>query len=376
MAGKVAFIADQIAHWNAGTERQMLLLGRGLTTAGWTVPLIVLRPSEASDDHRWPGEVTDTGIGSLASPGAWVEALRLALRLRRKGFRVAQLFFNDTSVLLPPFLRLCGIKVVIARRDMGFWYTPGQLRVLRFVRRAVSRVIANSRAVARRVCESEGFDSRDVEVIYNGLEDDLIREAADVQTARDPIVGLVANVRPVKRVDDAVKAFAAIANDHQSAQLRVIGGGDPTALRALADDLGVTGRVVFTGRVAQPANEIAQFSMGLLTSESEGFSNAIMEYMVAGKPVICTDTGGNPELVEHGVNGFLCPVGDTEGMARCLGELLSDPEMRLQMGRRARQKVLSLCNRALMVERHAAVYEDLTGPPVRQDDAHPVPKKS
>ena len=80
-------------------------------------------------------------------------------------------------------------------------------------------------------------------------------------------------------------------------------------LRALAGKLGVGGRVIFTGGVERPSRYIRRFDVAVLCSESEGFSNAIIEYMADARPVVCTDTGGNPELVRDGVNGYLVPVG-------------------------------------------------------------------
>jgi glycosyltransferase involved in cell wall biosynthesis len=190
------------------------------------------------------------------------------------------------------------------------------------------------------------------------------------------VVGLVANVRPVKRIEDAVTAFAKVAAGHPSAELRVVGGGDASGLQALARELGVAERVIFTGRVAEPDAEIAGFAIGLLTSDSEGFSNAVMEYMQAGKPVVCTDTGGNPELVEEGESGFLCPVGDSDAMAARLDALLGDSEIRRRMGRSARQRVLTLCDRQSMIDAHLALYDRLARAAASEDGVEAVARKS
>lgn len=359
MSPQVAFIADQIAHWSAGTERQMLLLAEGLVDEDWTVPLIVMRGSEASADGRWPGEVTEAGIVSMASPRAWIRAFGLAASLRKQRIRVAHLFFNDTSVLLPPFLRMFGVRVVVARRDMGFWYTPGQLRILRVVRHAVNRVVANSRAVAERICLEERYSPADVEVIYNGLlERHPPAEAGGPTAGGEQVVGLVANIRPVKRIADAITAFASIADRHPRARLRIVGGGDSSDLVDLAENLGVGKRVEFAGRVDDSAAEIARFSVAMLTSESEGFSNAVMEYMQAGKPVVCTDTGGNPELVEEGRTGYLCAVGDIGDMSARLDDLLSNHAQRSAMGAQAVERVAKLCDLESMVRKHASLYVD------------------
>jgi len=359
--GRVAYIADHIAHWNAGTERQMLLLGTGLAAAGWSVPLIVLRGSPAAFDGRWPGSVEQAHVGSLASPRAWLRAISIARRLRRDRYRVAHLFFNDSSLLMPPILRLFGIRVVVARRDMGFWYTRNKLRLLRLIQPAVDMVVANSRAVAEHVRSEEGYPRAKIGVFYNGLiTGDVTHRSHDVGPVAGAVIGLVANIRPVKRIDVAIDAFAMIAERHPSTCLTIVGGGDPSELQALAARRGVAGRVIFAGQVADPTEQVAGFSIALLTSESEGFSNAMMEYMHAAKPVICTDSGGNPELVEDGVSGFLCAVGDSEAIARRLDQLLADPVACRRMGQAARQRVTALCDPDVMLERHAVLYQRLS----------------
>jgi glycosyltransferase involved in cell wall biosynthesis len=202
-------------------------------------------------------------------------------------------------------------------------------------------------------------------------------EEARAAAAEPPVVGLVANIRPVKRIDDAVRAFAKIAGRHPSATLRIVGGGDASGVQALAGELGVADRVVCTGRVSDPGAEIARFSIGLLTSDSEGFSNAVMEYMQAGKPVVCTDTGGNPELVEEGECGYLCAVGDSDAMAARLDALLADAGLRERMGAAARRRVRTLCDRSSMIEAHIGLYGALSGKgDVSDDGVEAVARKS
>lgn len=360
MQPKVVFLADHIAHWNAGTERQMLRLGKGLVAAGWSIPLVVLRGSPAAFDGRWPDRVQEAGIKRLASPRAWLRAVGIARRLRREGVRVAHLFFNDTSLLMPPVLRLFGIRVVVARRDMGFWYTRNKLRALRMVRPAVNMVVANSHAVAERVRSEEGYARDKIGVFYNGvIDEDVPTDELNGNVAAGPLIGLVANIRPIKRIDVAIDAFARISEQHGTARLMIVGDGDQSELQALAARRGVTDRVEFTGRVADAKTYIERFSIALLTSKSEGFSNALMEYMQAGKPVICTDSGGNPELVEDELSGFLCAVDDSEAIARRLDQLLSDPAACRRMGQAARHRVTALCDPDVMLERHAVLYQRL-----------------
>jgi L-malate glycosyltransferase len=360
MKQKVMLVADELRTLQAGTEGQMLVLHQGLQAAGWHSELAVLRGAE-SVRAAWPGPVRELGITRMTSPLAWWRAWRFARRLRREGFALVHVYFNDAAVLLPPFLRLAGLKVVVSRRDMGFWYTAGTLRALRLVRRFVDRVVANSQAVADSVAVAEGYDSGKITVIYNGVWPVSTDDADPGARPAKPVIGLVANIRPVKRIEDAVAAFARVATNHPAAVLEIVGGGDATALIAQADMLGVGDRVHFAGRVTDVQSRLRQYAFCVLTSESEGLSNAIIEYSLAGRAVICSDTGGNPELVVHGETGLLYPMGDVEALATDMDRLLSDPGLCEQMGRAGRRRSAKLFAPAAMIAAHESLYRQLLG---------------
>jgi glycosyltransferase involved in cell wall biosynthesis len=103
------------------------------------------------------------------------------------------------------------------------------------------------------------------------------------------------------------------------------------------------------------------FDVGLLCSDSEGFSNSLIEYQQAGLPVVCSETGGNPEIIEHGVNGFLYPVGDTDELSAQLVSLARAPELAMNMGRAGRLKVKQCYGLSRLLSEHEALYESLLG---------------
>ncbi len=353
-------VADQLAHLEAGTEGQVRTLHDGLAKIGWRVELAVLRNSIAIED-RWEGPVRELGIRSLANPLSWWRAMRFASQVRKERFDVVHIFFNDASIILPPILRMWGLKVIVSRRDMGIWYTRWNLPVLRLVRFFVSCVVANSHAVGRLVSAKEGYSDSTVRVIYNGI--DLVENEPLPQPSETaaPVIGLVANIRPVKRISDAIAAMKQVTNSHPTAVLEVLGGGDAAPLARQAVDLEIENHVKFAGRVADISSRIANYTICILTSESEGLSNALVEYQAAGRPIVCSDTGGNPEIVEHGESGFLYPVGDSDTLARHLSRLLSDPELRTHLASNARNN----CERRFSIEdmlsKYMRLYHEVAG---------------
>lgn len=256
---------------------------------------------------------------------------------------------------------------------MGVWYTRGNLRVLRWLAPLVDRVIANSNAVSALVSAREDIAESRISVIYNGLEDTSSSNRPEYLDDRippgAPVIGIVANLRPVKRHADLVMAFTRVRQAVPDAHLVIVGHGElEESLRALAASLGVADRVHFLGRVEAPAGVIRRFSVGVLCSESEGLSNALMEYLREGKPAVCTDVGGNPELVIDGENGFLYPVGDEAALAEYLVHLLREGTLAAAMGAAA---VRSMATMTMdnMVRGHMAVYEALSpGTSRRKDD--------
>lgn len=140
-----------------------------------------------------------------------------------------------------------------------------------------------------------------------------------------------------------LKAFAQIATEYPDYQIILYGKGDQEEqLRRLAADLGVTERVTFAGSVPDVAERIKKAGVFVLTSDTEGMPNALIEAMVLGLPVIATNCpcGGPKDLIEDGVNGLLTPVGDVDKMKENLQLVLNDLQNASHMGKMARESTV------------------------------------
>jgi glycosyltransferase involved in cell wall biosynthesis len=137
-------------------------------------------------------------------------------------------------------------------------------------------------------------------------------------------------------------------------------GSEQQRLQGLAAELGVADRVVFAGAREDPWPIVQASDICLLCSETEGLSNALIEYSAAGKPVLCTAAGGNSEVVLDGVSGFVFQTGDVRYAAGKVTQLLSDPALAASMGARGRQRVNEQFAVDGMVERHLELYQGLT----------------
>ena len=363
---RLCVLMDQIVNARAGTEGQVLKLVEGLSSRGWEVDFAVLRSSDLVRSRTLPVAATDLGIGSIADPRSWWRLRSFGDRLRARGIRLVQAVFNDASVLAPPLLRATGHRVVISRRDMGFWYTPAYRTVLPITGRFVDAAVCNSQAVADVTQRIERIPDDRIHVIYNGYAE-RTAPVASTHAHTPPVYGIIANLRPIKRIEDAIRALPRVRARVPGTELHVVGAGDPSSYRALAESLGVSAHVVFFGGRTDAEDLIANFDVGVLCSESEGFSNAIIEYLRAGKPVVCTRTGGNPEIVQDAVNGHLVEVGDVDALSDRIAGLLCEPDRRARLGAEGRRLVQERYGLSGMLDRYEDLYRSLLEPGARRE---------
>jgi L-malate glycosyltransferase len=343
-----------------GTENQLAGLIRRLDRARFAVDLCTLRRAPNQPD------LPDTTLvpldaSSLARPGAWRELGRLARHLRGQSVDVVQTFFQDATLAGAFAARRAGVPVRLASfRDLGFWRTRRQEWLMRRAYPLLTGFVANSEAVKAHFVDADRLPAERVAVIPNGLDADGF--AFTPHPGREgPAIGLVGNLnRAVKRADLFLEAAGIVARDRPDATWRIVGDGElRPACEARAAALGLGARAVFTGRTADVPGELAKLAVGVICSDSEGFSNAVLEYMLCGCAVVATDVGGNREAVRHGETGLLVPPGDAPALAAAIRSLLDDPARRQALAARARAEAESRWSWARCVADHEALYARL-----------------
>lgn len=363
---KILLVIDRLTNPHAGTESQFLLLINLLQNAGCELRVVILAGSDWLSSNPLPCETIVIGTSSIKSLKTWWRVYNQARQAKADGFQLAHIFFNDASVVCPPMFALAGIKSIISRRDMGFWYNSIYRAVLPFTGKFVSCALSNSRAVADVTGEVERLPQSKLRVIYNGFNrmvsaEVRVPELESLEVSGAIIFGLVANIRPIKRMQDAISALARLDLINYNPHLVIIGAGDATELKALVDDLGVASRIHFLGSRSDIPNCLQYFSAGLLCSESEGFSNAIVEYQFAALPVICSRTGGNPEAVTQNQTGWLYEVGDVVELSNAMAVVINEPERANAMGIAAKKEAELRYTIDAMLSQHLSLYRELIG---------------
>jgi glycosyltransferase involved in cell wall biosynthesis len=187
--------------------------------------------------------------------------------------------------------------------------------------------------------------------IHNGLDLERLKPRQTGDDARALInlprngefqyVTIVANMlHRVKDHPTFLRAAKRVRQSVPTARFIIAGLGHLTdEMRALARDLGIADDVLFLGRCEHIAELLALSDVCVLSSTAEGFSNSIIEYMGAARPVVVTDVGGAREAVIEGETGYLVKAGDDAAMADRITGLLLDPQRAREMGARGRQVV-------------------------------------
>lgn len=367
---KVMFILDEFPGCNGGTESQFWALLNGLDRQEVVPAVVVLRPSEFLQANLQGTPYFCLNIMRLRSPYAWWKAFRFAAQLRWSGYDLCHLIFNDSSILFPIPMRLFGVRVVAWRRDLGFWHTATKRLLLSFAGKLTTRIIANSKAVASSVRTVEKVTAERIEVIYNGVETTVSQTPdnscgrADTETL---VIGIVANLRPLKRIEDAIRALAHVLNSKKRALLLIAGEDRPGRhsrshmgeLQGIVDGLQISEYVRFLGATTNSRSMISRCDICLLCSETEGFSNSLLEYLVEGKLVIASDIEACREVIEDGKTGFLYPVGDDAALARRIIDVLDKPRDYKRIGANARTMVVARFSLATMIESHQRLYSEV-----------------
>ena len=367
---KLLYVIDSLSI--GGTEKQLVELINRLNPDKYDLSLCCLRDSEYLQKLELDCNVLVLDLRSLVSIAGLRKLAQLSKYIRSGNIQIVQTFFIDANIVGTIAARLGGAQAVISsRREMVYWYTPMILLAFKMLKYFTTRYLANSSNVRDYVSAREGIPKDRIDVLYNGI--DLMRyRVADGDTQSgirdelgvapgDAIVGIVSNLnRPVKRVDVFLLAAAEILGKGIEAIFVIVGEGHLKAqLQHLGKELGIANRLRFVGSKENVIPYIQSFNIAVNSSESEGFSNAVLEYMACGVPAVATSFGGSSEAIIHGETGLLVEPNNHLEMAEAIIGLINDPVMARTMGKRGRERVENKFAFEVVVRRQEQYYSDI-----------------
>lgn len=255
-----------------------------------------------------------------------------------------------------------------------FWPEPDK-PLRRLVNRALiapltHRAIAVSEDIGRRLVRYEGLQANRIDVIYNGVTP-APALAADERAALRALLGLpddafvvgtVGRLDPIKNLPMLVEAIRQALPRVPTLYGLVVGDGpEREQLRAAISAAGLQARVVTTGH-RDDARRLTQcMDLFVLASLSEGTSMALLEALAGGVPVAVTDVGGNPEVVEAGVSGWVVPTQDAPALASAIIEAVTVPALARQRAEAARQRFSARFSFDAMLDAYRRLYAGMLG---------------
>ena len=268
--------------------------------------------------------------------------------------------------------KYAGIPVKIAsKRETSGMRSDNQNRIEKFVFKIADAITVNAKAVEQYLVK-KGVSREKIKLTYNGLDLERLKPK---ETNREKIcdelglpkdenikfITLVANLRhTVKNQQMLLRTAKHLKKKYAEAHFIFAGEGErKNYLEDVADKLELTENTHFINR-CKIVPELLSISYAcVLTSTAEGFSNSILEYMSAAKPVVATDVGGASEAIVERETGFLVESDDDEALAHYLSELLSDEAKAEKMGMFGRRRVEQKFSTKTQVQNIISLYKTL-----------------
>jgi len=370
----VLLVTDVFAAADGGTEQHLLYLLRKLPRERLRVDFAILDGAHPIDPASFPIEPTMLGEGCRSGiVGAVQRIRRLARMIRQDRIDVVHTFCTTSEQTALLATRLAGRgRVLGVRRNAGYWHTRRTLWKARLLRLLGGSYAANCQAAKEFSTKNEWISADRITVIPNPLSADRLADGLENLSTRsdlgiepeERVVCIVGTLRPVKDHGTFLRAAQLVAQEHPCTRFLVIGRQLPDTfadLQTLVRSLGIERQVTWLGDVPNPMSILPHCDVAVLSSQSEGFSNALLEYAAVGVATVATDVGGSSEVVLDGKTGFLVPPARPDAMAAKISQLLSDEEARQEFAERARRRARSEFSEQNILAKYTDLYARISG---------------
>jgi glycosyltransferase involved in cell wall biosynthesis len=358
-----------------GMERQVVNIGKGLDRSRFDVRFATFNKlgELLPECEALSWSVDEYKIRRLYGVATMKQQIAFGKSLRRERTEILHTYGFYPNVFAIPAARLAGVPVRIGSiQDIGDTYTFWQHKVQKQCLRMADHIVVNAEAIKQDLVR-RGYDLGRLSVIPNGTDCERFRLRGNGEAVRRewnippdaPVVGVLARLMRIKGQEVFLHAAALMASNNPDVRFMIVGDnsndhGYKDELKRLAARLGLADRVLFTGFRVDVPDLLAALSVVVSPSLGlEGMSNSVLESMAAGVPVVATQVGGTPEIVEDGVTGLLVPPGDSEELAAAISRLLADNTLAKRLVESARRRVFSRYSLERAVESTERLYHEL-----------------
>ncbi len=328
---------------------------KGLAHAGLSIRLFSLNRVDDETNYKIPGvEVEQFGldrdlISSKSSNVMKISYLKVLLRLRKTiaDFKpdILHAHYASSYGLLGALSGFHPLVVSVWGSDVFSFPCQSAFHrsLLKFNLKKADRISSTSNAMAE---ETSKYTSKQITVIPFGIDPIKFRPqpVESIFKQEDIVIGTIKSLEPVYGIDYLIRAFGLLKERHPELPLKLLIVGDGSqevALKSMVNDLGLAGSVVFAGRV--DPEELPRYHNMIhifaALSLQESFGVSILEASACSRPVVVSNAGGLPEVVNDGETGIVVPVKDEQAAFRALEKLLIDQDLAQQMGENGRKRV-------------------------------------
>ena len=303
-------------------------------------------------------------VSSLVSKGTALSALRLWRYIKKHNIQLVHAY-DASAVFVVPLARAIRVPAVLSSqlgsRDLLDRRTRRQLR---WTDRMVDVLVVNCEAMRKHLVQDEGICSERIEICFNGVE---TREFYPLETSKPAplsdaslVIGAICVLRPEKALDLLQESFARIRHLDPKMKLLIVGSGpELPKLQSNSLRLGLEDTCVFLPATREVAKFLRAIDIFVLCSDSEGFSNTLLEAMACGRCVVGSRVGGTPELIGNDERGLLFRAGDPADLADKLGRLISGTSLRNELANRAAAFARNRLSIEIAVQRTSDIYEQM-----------------
>ncbi len=356
---RVCFLIDNLSR--AGTETQLLALLQAFDRT-LVEPYLVMLDGESDESRSLEPDhcpVMRLGVKKLFSRRAITAGRWFARFLRRRNIDVVQIYVLDSFYFGAPIARRAGVRrIVRVRNNLGYWLTLRHRMMNRIYRRWVDCNLTNS-LQGRAALEAEGVAASSITVLENGVDIERFR-VLPPEFNGEIRVGAVANLRQVKCLDRLVRSAADLLRQYPHLHFEIAGEGRQRGdLERLIQELQISERFHLLGAILNVPGFLASLDIAVLCSNSEGMSNALLEYMAAGRAIVATRVGAAEQLIRNGQDGLLIEPNDDKALTEALQHLIINPDEARRFGASAQRRAIESFSRMAMRRRFEEFYHGL-----------------
>lgn len=333
---RILFIVNKLSR--GGAEKQLLLIAENIIDKYQIRIVVLYNKGDYEDPFRTLGiPIYYLNLfGLIIRPTNFFKLLNLIYYVFKYKPDILHSWLFDANLaasVLKLFYRHS--LLILSKRGSNYWYKKYHFIINGFVYRLCDYIVVNSTQLKKEIMQYY-YDSEKIRIIHNGIKADSFIESTNNNTQIEQIkqsgklmIGCVGRFVKEKRYDDIIEAVNILVKKNKNIHFVLVGGrGKIDFYKQLVHENLIDKYVTFTDEVENALDYIKSFDIFLIASSSEGMPNSLMEAMLLGKPVVATNVGAIPDLIEDGVNGLLIPPCKPKQLANSLEKLIRDEKLR------------------------------------------------